>query len=102
MGIVINDRVPITKIVPRRRRGNAPLEGCAVPWIGGGGLASEKAMNEVVEGNKLSGTGDQRGDGDETVDPHQRGDEVGPKGCKAADGIDPNEVMERDSKAAGC
>src|SRR5712675_563296 len=88
MSIVINDRVPITKIVPRRRRGNAPLEGCAVPWISGGEFASETAMNEVIEENKLRGTGDQRGDGDEAVHRHQSGHEVVDKRCKAADVTD--------------
>src|SRR5712672_461625 len=101
MGIVINDRVPITKIVPRWRRGNAPLEGCAVPRISGGGFASETAMNKVVEENKLSGTGDQRGDGDEAVHGHQRGHEVVDKGCKAADVTDQTEIMEGHKNAVG-
>src|ERR1700704_1329491 len=94
MSIVINDRGPITKIVPRRRRGNAPLAGCAVPWIGGGGVAPGKALGYIVAENKLRATGDQRGDGDEAVHGHQRGHEVVDKGCKAADVTDQTEIME--------
>src|SRR5216684_3422304 len=99
MSIVINDRVPITKIVPRGRRRNAPLEGCAVPRIGGGGFASETAVNKVIEENKLRGTGDQRGDSDEAVHWHQGGHKVVDKRCKAADVTDQAEIMERHKNA---
>src|SRR5712672_2855820 len=94
MSIVINDRVPITKIVPRWRRGNAPLEGCAVPWLGGGGLAPETAMNKVGEANKLSGTGAQPCDSHEAVHGHQRGHEVVDKGCEVPDVTAQTEIME--------
>src|SRR5260370_40424208 len=66
-----------TKIVERRRRSRAPLERSGLPRVIGRWLAPEPAVNQVVDKNKLGGTGDESSDGDPFGDGEQRLQEVG-------------------------
>src|SRR5580704_7735964 len=67
IGIVINDRMLISKIIPGRRRRNAPFERGAFPRIFRSRLTLEVAVDQIKDKDELSRTRTKSRDGDELV-----------------------------------
>src|SRR5258708_35264861 len=87
------------EIVPRRWSGRAPFQRSGFPWIIWRRLAPEPTVNQVVDKNKLSRTGDEGSDGYPFVDGDQRLQEVIRERRVAADIPGHSEVMERHKDA---
>ena len=67
MGIVINDGMISTEIVPRWGRWNTPFERSSPPRICRGLLSAKAAVNQIEKENKLRSPGRKSGNRDEFV-----------------------------------
>src|SRR6516165_11078059 len=58
--IVVHDRMLAVEIVPRRRRGNTPLQRSPIPRIFRSRLSLEAAVDQVREKDELGSARDKR------------------------------------------
>src|ERR1700693_60939 len=65
IGIVVDDGMTVTKVVPGWWRRNGPLKRSSIPRIIGSDLALEVAVNQVEKENQLRAAGHQSRNGDE-------------------------------------